>query len=45
MYKSNDIYTENFQPDRLMLDTYIALVAQWIERRFPKQKAEGATPS
>ena len=22
-----------------------ALVAQWIERLFPKQKAEGSTPS
>ena len=39
------IYTENFQHDRLILVTYIALVAQWIERLFPKQKAEGSTPS
>ena len=39
------IYTENFQSDRFILGTSIALVAQWIQRLFPKQKAEGATPS
>ena len=39
------IYRETFQSDRFILGTYIALVAQWIERLFPKQKAEGSTPS
>ena len=39
------IYRETFQSDRFILGTYIALVAQWIERMFPKQKAEGSTPS
>ena len=39
------IHKEKVQRHRLILGTYIALVAQWIERLFPKQKAEGATPS
>ena len=39
------ISRETFQSDRFILGTYIALVAQWIERLFPKQKAEGWTPS
>ena len=38
------IYTKKFQHDRFVLGTYIALVAQWIERMFPKQKPEGSTP-
>ena len=39
------IYTENFQSNRFILGTYIALVAQWIERMIPKQNAKGLTPS
>ena len=39
------IHTEKVQPHRLILGTYIALVAQWIECLFPKQKAEGSTTS
>ena len=39
------IYTGKFQRERFVLGTYIALVAQWIERMFPKQNAKGSTPS
>ena len=41
----NNIYTGKFQHDRFILGTYIAIVRQWIERLFPKQKAEGSTAS
>ena len=39
------IYRGTFQYDRFILCTYIAVVAQWIERLFPKERAEGSTPS
>ena len=39
------LYIEKFQSDHFVLGTYIALVAQLIERMFPKQNAKGSTPS
>ena len=31
--------------DSFFWSKHFALVAQWIERLFPKHKAEGSTPS
>ena len=43
--KITRIISRKFECDNFILSTYIALVAQWIERWFPKQKAEGSIPS